>query len=771
MSIFIWEWKNDYSAMQWPCPAGFHIPTLNEINTMYSYMNTLWLANTWLNFKEKLLLPNSARLKQQTWARENVNYSYLLTCNSAANGSASGIRIAQSSIYTWNNWTLSKSGWHSIRPFRDTPVTPDSSRTTIYDWSWTAAGAWVFHNPMLWIISLSGDWTNRLTIADKNLWATQVWYPWDTLTSANAGKYYQRWNNYWFDMTWATTTSSTKVDASTHWPWNYYSSSTFITDSNSSVKAWDTTINTNLRWWTTWVVKVQNDKAIYSWVGKDSYEAMRWPCPYWFHIPTIQEWTDVRDHGKDLWLWTTTSSSANATSFRTYLKIPVAWFYSMYGSFSTTTWRYWCCQDKSTWTQWGHRIYNNANFWINYYSKGWWESIRPFKDTPAIPDNTWTTTFDWSWIATGAWVFHNATLWLISISSDWINWVTIADKNLWATVVYNNWDALSDSNCWWVFQWGNCYMFPRSSTLSTSSTQIDTTWYWPWNYYFSNKFITWSWSTFNWSSVNDRNLRWWITWVTKAPNVTAYVWTTKVRPKWISTPWVYHNASKWLISVSDDGKRWITLADKNLWANLVWNSGDTLSQDNCGYFYQYGNNYSFPYTWATTTSSSQIDATWYWPTNRYQSSTWVNYSGGNGWTWDSAGNADLWGDSTRTKDARRWPCPNWWHIPTVSEMLNLIDYWVTISAWGAVPSVWADFFNLLHIPQVVLYNWTTAMNAMWWLMLSSFGTFTTWCWDWFSINGTSWWLTNATSTMWYGIRPFKNEPVIPDSTWTVVYPY
>lgn len=525
---------NDYSAMQWPCPAGFHIPTLNEINTMYSYMNTLWLTNTWLNFKEKLLLPNSARLKQQTWTRENVNYSNLLTCNSASNGSASGIRITQSSIYTWNNWTLTKSGWHSIRPFRDTPVTPDSSRTTIYDWSSVATWAGVFHNSTLWLISLSGDWTNRLTIADKNLWATQVWNPWDTLTSDNAGKYYQRWNNYWFDMTWATTTSSTKVDASTYWPWNYYSSSTFITDSSSSVKAWDTTINTNLRWWTTWIQQKPAPivKRYYGWKLVDDYSAMQWPCPEGFHIPTIQEWTDVKNHGIDLWLWTNASSSANATSFRTYLKIPVAWFYSMDGSFSTTTWRYWSCQDNGAWTQWGHRIYNNANFWTSYYSKGWWESIRPFKDTPAIPDNTWTTTFDWSWIAAGAWVFHNATLWLISISSDWINWVTVADKNLWATVVYNNWDTLSDSNCWWVFQWGNCYMFPRSSTLSTSSTQIDTTWYWPWNYYSSNIFITWSWSTFNWSSVNNRNLRWWVTWVQQRPAkiIKVYKWNIQIRP-------------------------------------------------------------------------------------------------------------------------------------------------------------------------------------------------------------------------------------------------
>jgi hypothetical protein len=40
------------------------------------------------------------------------------------------------------------------------------------------------------------------------------------------------------------------VDASTYWPWNYYSSDTFIKYNGS----WDSSDNWNLWWWVTWVV-------------------------------------------------------------------------------------------------------------------------------------------------------------------------------------------------------------------------------------------------------------------------------------------------------------------------------------------------------------------------------------------------------------------------------------------------------------------------------------------------------------------------------------
>lgn len=116
---------------------------------------------------------------------------------------------------------------------------------------------------------------------DKNLWATTVWNSGDTLSEANCWKYYQRWNNYWFPRTWTVTTSSTQVDASTYWPWNYYSSSTFITRSSSPYR-WDTTDNWNLRWWVTWVVTLDN---VISNTGVLSVNGQTWNVT----IPTPEE--------------------------------------------------------------------------------------------------------------------------------------------------------------------------------------------------------------------------------------------------------------------------------------------------------------------------------------------------------------------------------------------------------------------------------------------------------------------------------------------------
>ena len=59
-----------------------------------------------------------------------------------------------------------------------------------------------------------------------------------------------------------------------------------------------------------------------------------------------------------------------------------------------------------------------------------------------------------------------------------------------------------------MYQWGNNYWFPSTGTISnTSSTQVDASTYWPWNYYSSSTFI---YGSFNWSSAQNDDL-WWDT--------------------------------------------------------------------------------------------------------------------------------------------------------------------------------------------------------------------------------------------------------------------
>lgn len=238
----------DNFATQWPCPYGFHIPTSNELTAVISAWVTMgaWVTGSWgaTNFISYLKIPLAWMRQSTSWDvyGQWTNWAYK-SCSAATTYPDSN-----SVILSFSTSFLSHSVWNqniwwatSIRPFKNSPVTPDSSRTVLYQWTWDA---WIYHNSSLWLISISSDGTTRYTIADKNLWATTVYNSWDTLSEANCGKYYQWGNNYWFPRTWSVTTSSTQVDTSWYWPWNYYSSSTFVTQN-----VWFTPGNHNIRWW------------------------------------------------------------------------------------------------------------------------------------------------------------------------------------------------------------------------------------------------------------------------------------------------------------------------------------------------------------------------------------------------------------------------------------------------------------------------------------------------------------------------------------------
>ncbi len=148
---------------------------------------------------------------------------------------------------------------------------------------------WIKHDVDAWTITVySADGSYGIVIQDKNLWATEVWW-WTWASTWSYGCYYQRWNNYCFpsDPNASITISSTKVDASTYWPENPYSSGTFIkrpanynkrTSDRSSVR------NDNLRWWT-W------DDETNGWglTSNNPITGRQWPCPEWWHVPSVWE--------------------------------------------------------------------------------------------------------------------------------------------------------------------------------------------------------------------------------------------------------------------------------------------------------------------------------------------------------------------------------------------------------------------------------------------------------------------------------------------------
>lgn len=250
----------------------------------------------------------------------------------------------------------------------------------------------------------------------------------------------------------------------------------------------------------------------------------------------------------------------------------------------------------------------------------------------------------------------------------------------------------------------------------------------------------------------------------------VYLWTTKVRPsvKPITTAWIYHNSDLWLISLSSDWTNWLTIADKNLGATTVYNNWDTLSEANCGKYYQRWNNYWFPRTWSVSTSSTTVNAGSYWPNNYYSSSTFIISD-----TWDSSNNANLWGDTTNTSVARKWPCDDGYHIASLSEMQGLIDLWIAMWAWTST--------GISAISSKILL-------PLWWMRTAtSWSAYKQWTmayyWTSTPTNSSgseytraicldsvfSWSVSTIRKCYWWMIRPFKNEAVQPREWWTVVY--
>lgn len=89
-------------------------------------------------------------------------------------------------------------------------------------------------------------------------------------------------------------------------------------------------------------------------------------------------------------------------------------------------------------------------------------------------------------------------------------WITMLDRNLWATATWA-WIDESKQSFWYYFQWWNNYGFPSdpNEEISTTTDQADASGYWPNTengYYSSNVFIKWN---SDWSSVSNDNLRWW----------------------------------------------------------------------------------------------------------------------------------------------------------------------------------------------------------------------------------------------------------------------
>lgn len=218
----------DYTLLKWPCDDWYHVPLREEWNAIISLSWSIYDP-------EKLHIPFSWNRNEYDATWENwweESYFWTVTPNSWL------VYVAYFHASTWGFLSRNRSMGNVIRAFRNVPIIPD--------WTWSEiVSNRIWHNSEFWLITVR-TWTDKyVTMQDKNVWATSAWSTEDPINSANRWKYFQRWNNNWFERNGSWDTSSTKVDTNTYWPNNPYNSDTFITWTD-----WSTVKNDNLRWYT-----------------------------------------------------------------------------------------------------------------------------------------------------------------------------------------------------------------------------------------------------------------------------------------------------------------------------------------------------------------------------------------------------------------------------------------------------------------------------------------------------------------------------------------
>ena len=537
------------TASQWPCPSWYHIPTKNEMQYVFNTLKTLEGGTvTAQNLQDHLFIPPVGYIDRQT-GQQSTSYGVvrIWTCTFswaqcyAFKDDTGGVGLSLDRPATGMQ----------IRPFANQPIAPDSSWTTPL----TIGTASLSVNHTLGLISITADGVKYITLSDKNLGATAYYN--GTVSAANTGHYYQAGNNYGFD-TPITNTSGTKVDTTGYWPGNYYSSDTYIC--GSSISDWRTKSNDNL-WGGVGIAKgvsinaevAMNDltdtnittptngqvlsynSTSQKWENAnassggtttnfsgglksyntttDDYSAIQWPCPAGFHIPTVAEanifysvFTALHQTDNDFVLpvlHVTAGgqgyASGGSIAWETTEDLEYRWTVDTDSTDTTKakvmkmTWRY----GREIWAEYKTSLMN----------------IRPFRNGYLPADGSWTLQagdLNWAYIA------ENTTLGLISLSNGTAG-VTIANKNVWATVVYDG-STRDATTTGTYFQRGNNYGFTyNEAPASTTSTQVDTSSYSDSTYSSSTCYVG---EQYDWSAVNNPNL-WWATTGVVPGTVTA----------------------------------------------------------------------------------------------------------------------------------------------------------------------------------------------------------------------------------------------------------
>ncbi len=551
--------------------------------------------------------------------------------------------------------------------------------------------AWIYHDDeeeytinwwerfVAWTITIT-DKENCITILDRNLWATSN----DISSPTSYGYHYQRGNNHGFTriaqwssefVPWNETISERWfIDSADYWPNNRYDSTNFITDPDrENHEGWDSQpYNNNLRWW-----EWDNSNNWDSW---NEREERSWPCPEWSHVPSIKE----RNNLLNMYYSINPSGELNENNydysitddtfrnnFTNAFMIPLAGYRDaqsavLYGTNESA--KLWSSSPSNT----DYPI--SDSFIINEYSsnkqisseygsrRGNAQSIRCFlneskdiKNSSQYPHEDKTITYD--------------TREILPIDTRYSDW----------------------------YFWSNKEVKTKEITYSRSEESRT---------YIPNEEIEnphREWFIFNWWYIDkweeDDELRTWLVIDSTPKNLTVYAhWE---RATWLSSSLVTPIEAPWAewygwLKFDDGSGHVIMLLDRNLWASSTW-AGTKSTSDSYWYTYQRGNNHWFMDSEDINDLYSNTKLT---RNNNFNNSNFSNnkfitsnvsygydyrsdssYSSVNHpnlrWGWND-NEENLWWLKDMTEQNiknRRWPCPEWYHVPSIWEWNALLTYW------------------------------------------------------------------------------------------------
>ena len=443
----------------------------------------------------------------------------------------------------------------------------------------------------------------------------------------NVRNIYQRWNNYafpseeWYNIDFY---NISHADASWYWPNRPYANPIFYTDYDRTSPS-----NSNLWWW--WDDNQSNNY----WLDLNNSSDRRWPCPLWYHIPSVWEWSMVFKYRCD-------SNPDKCTSNNMILN----------------SWLYYNDQDDDIWMKFaqdfGISITNNYRDHLNPYVSTPVNYAEIRTSSPSLNDSnkSFSIYIDTSSVYTNSGNYRGNAI-SLRCFKDFYGYVIKFNSNWWSDIE-------------------NQKVGINTTTIEPSINPTKS-WY-----------IFRGWFTDNWTFINKYEF-----WDTLPWDITLYAKWEKAKINGVVTydtwAWISYidtNGKEftWIWTITINWENPVIILDRDLWAEISW----TWTQADW-YHFQWWNNYWFKsckennctnFPWWEVTTSTKVDASWYWWNNPYISSWFIT---SNDWNWDSS-DSTLWNESDQSK--RQWPCPAWYHIPNTGELNKLIKYRVASYTWN-----------------------------------------------------------------------------------------